>query len=89
MQVLCKSTNGTGETRCCECGLGFVMFWERQSRAERTEALREIQETLRSHHCSQPGPQAHPHGGFQVPVWNGPISHSGAATLGNSPTWAH
>jgi hypothetical protein len=88
MQVLCKSIDGNSETQCCVCGQGFVMFWERQSRAERAEALREIQKTLLSHHRAGNGPQVHPVNGFLVPAWNGPIAFSGAAILGHAPTWA-
>jgi hypothetical protein len=88
MQVLCKSASGKAETQCCVCGQGFVMFWERQSRTERSEALREIQKVLLSHHRKTPGPQAHPTSGFLVPEWNGPIAFSGAAILGNAPSWA-
>jgi hypothetical protein len=88
MQVLCKSTNGNAETHCCVCGQGFVMFWERQSRTERAEALSEIQKTLRNHHRSQKGPEAHPTGGFHVPEWNSSVAASGVAILGHAPTWA-
>jgi hypothetical protein len=88
MQVLCKSTDGNAETHCCICGQGFVMFWERQSRSERAEALREIQQALRSHHHDKAGPDAHPSTGFLVPEWSGPIAASGAAILGHAPTWA-
>ena len=88
MQVLCKSTNGNAETHCCVCGQGFVLFWERQSHAERIEAMREIQKTLRDQHRHQPGPQAHPASGFLVPEWNGPLAFSGAAILGHAPSWA-
>jgi hypothetical protein len=88
MQVLCKSTNGNAEVHCCVCGQGFVLFWERQSRQERAEALNEIQKTLRGHHSRQAGPEAHPRTGFLVPDWNGPVADSGAAILGHAPTWA-
>jgi hypothetical protein len=88
MQVLCKSTNGNSEVQCCVCGQGFVLFWERQSRVERVEALKEIQKTLRSHHETQAGCEAHPQTGFLVPEWNGPTAFSGAAILGHAPTWA-
>lgn len=87
MQVLCKTTGGNAETHCCICGQGFVMFWERQSRAERAETLCEIQETLRRQHRLAPGPEAHPQGGFLVPEWHGPLVASGAAILGNAPVW--
>jgi len=79
MQVHCKSTNGNAETHCCVCGQGFVMFWERQSRAARIEALREIQRTLRSHHRTQPGPQAHPQEAFAVPGSGDAVASPGAA----------
>jgi hypothetical protein len=88
MKVLCKSTRGTGETRCCICGLGFVMFWDRQSRSERKKALAEIQKTLRGHHKDKAGPDAHPVSGFLVPEWNGPVEASSAGILGKAPTWA-
>lgn len=88
MQVLCKSTNGNAEMHCSVCGQGFVMFWERQSRSERVEAIREVEMTLRHQHRNQKGPEAHPNGGFLVPEWNGSIAASGAAILGHAPSWA-
>ncbi len=88
MQVLCKGTSGNAETHCSVCGQGFVMFWERQSRPERIEAMKEIQRSLRSHHRAHKGPEAHPNGGFLVPEWNGAVAASGAAILGHAPSWA-
>jgi hypothetical protein len=88
MQVLCKSIADSPEVCCPVCGQGFVLFWERQSRAERAMALREIARTLRSHHGKLSSPDAHPQRGFVVPDWNGPIAFSGAAILGNAPSWA-
>jgi hypothetical protein len=88
MQVLCKSTPGSGELQCCVCGQGFVVFWERHSKAERTEAVREIQKSLRVQHQKEAGPAAHPKAGFLVPNWDGPVAYSGAAILGHAPTWA-
>lgn len=88
MQVLCKGTNENSEVQCCVCGQGFVMFWERQSSAERAEARHNIQEVLRNHHRNHPGTEAHPAGGFLVPEWNGPIAYSAAAMLGHAPSWA-
>lgn len=88
MQVLLKSTETSVETRCSVCGQGFVMFWERQTKLERSEALREIESTLRRHHATSAGQDAHPVKGFLVPEWNGPIALSGAAILGNAPVWA-
>jgi len=88
MQVLCKSSNETVETRCSICGQGFTLYWERQTRMEQAEALREVETTLRRQHSHESGPHAHPTRGFLVPEWNGPIAFSGAAILGNAPSWA-
>ena len=88
MQVLLKSTETAVETHCSVCGQGFVMFWERQTKMERAEALREIETTLRHHHHAGPTSQVHPVKGFLVPAWDGPIAFSGAAILGNAPVWA-
>jgi hypothetical protein len=88
MQVLLKSTESAGDTRCSVCGQGFAMFWERQTKAERAEALREIESTLRHHHHAGPGHDVHPVKGFLIPAWDGPIAFSGAAILGNAPVWA-
>ncbi|MDR3775244.1 MAG: hypothetical protein P4L26_17955 [Terracidiphilus sp.] len=87
MQVLCKSTNGNAETHCSVCGQGFVLFWERQSRSERIEAMREIQMTLLHQHRSQRGREAHPNGGFLVPEWSGSVAAPGAAISGHAPSW--
>jgi hypothetical protein len=64
------------------------MFWERQSRTERAEAIHDIQETLRNQHRNHPGVEAHPAGGFLVPEWDGPVAYSAAAMLGHAPSWA-
>ena len=88
MQVLCQSSNQQVETSCSVCGQGFALYWERQSKSERANALREIDKTLRSHHYNQAGREAHPNQSFLVPEWKGPIAFSGAAILGNAPTWA-
>jgi hypothetical protein len=68
--------------------MGFVMFWERQSRTERIEVMKEIQNTLRHHQRNQKGPGAHPKGSFLVPEWNSSDSGSGASVHGHAPSWA-
>ncbi len=88
MQVLCKSSNDQIETCCRVCGQGFAVFWERPSKSERAEVLREIEKILRGHHYNQAGPEAHPCRGFLVPQWEGSVAVSGAAILGNAPSWA-
>jgi hypothetical protein len=92
MMVLCKSPNESAEIRCCVCGQGFATFWERQSRLGTggggSEALGEIQKTLRNHHRSQKGPEAHPANGFHLPERNGSHAASGVSILGHAPTWA-
>ncbi len=82
MQVLCKRTSGDAEFHCCVCGQGFVMFWERESQADRMEAKRELQEMLRRQHRMHRGPEAHPAGEFVVPSWRGTFT---PATRGNPP----
>jgi hypothetical protein len=88
MQVLCKGTQENADVHCEICGMGFVLFWERQSPSERAQGLAEIQETLRQHHRASNWPEAHPERSFLVPRWDGPIAFSGAAILGNAPAWA-
>jgi hypothetical protein len=88
MQVLCKSTSATPEMCCSVCGQGFVLFWERQTKSERAHTMREIAKALRGHHHDVSGREAHPRRGFIVPDANGPAEFSGAATLGNAPSWA-
>lgn len=88
MQVLCKSSNEHPETCCSVCGQGFALYWERQTKGERAQALREIDKILRGHHFNQAGPEAHPTRGFPVPEWKGPIESPGATILGNPPSWA-
>jgi len=87
MQVLCKATNGNAELHCCICGQGFVMFWDRQSRNERVAALQDIRETLRRHHHTVSGVEAHPNASFPVPDWNGSSEMTGAAQPGGETTW--
>jgi hypothetical protein len=67
--VLCKKTDGNAEFYCCVCGQGFVLFWDRQSHAERAQLRQEIQESIRLEHRSCPGPEAHPQIVFLVPDW--------------------
>lgn len=71
MQVLCKKTDRNAEIHCCVCGQGFVMFWDRHSRAERIAALHEIQAVLRRQHRNSSEPDAHPSISFPVPEWRG------------------
>jgi hypothetical protein len=85
---MCKSSNQEAETCCSVCGQGFALYWERQNKMERAATLKEVAKTLRSHHKKQAGPEAHPDRGFLVPEWNGPAAFSGAAILGNAPSWA-
>jgi hypothetical protein len=87
MQVLCRRTNGNAEFHCCVCGQGFVMFWERESRSERARVLRETQETMRRHHRTAPGPEAHPQDGFLAPQMGSSLELAGTSTAGGVPAW--
>ena len=88
MQVLRKSTSDSPDLCCTVCGQGFVLSLERQSKGERAIALREVAKALRSHHNQIFGADAHPDRGFLVPSCDGPLTFSGAAILGNAPSWA-
>jgi hypothetical protein len=88
MQILSKCAKGSAEIECCVCRQGFVVIWERRSRAERSADIGVIQAALRAHHSKIAGPAAHPTDGFAVPESDSPKSFSGAAILGNAPTWA-
>jgi hypothetical protein len=87
MQVLCRKTKGNAEFHCCVCGQGFVMFWERQSRSERAEIMHEIQETMRRHHRTAPGPEAHPLDGFLAPQMVGSLEMAGVGVTTGAPAW--
>jgi hypothetical protein len=63
------------------------MFWDRQSRVERTAAMREIQDTLRRHHRNPSSPDVHPRESFKVPAWSGIGGFSGVAIHGSVPSW--
>ena len=88
MQVLCKSSSEAGDVCCSVCGQGFVLHWERQTKLERAQGMREIEKTLRAHHGKGSGADVHPQRGFLVPQWDGPVAYSGAAILGHAPSWA-
>jgi hypothetical protein len=88
MQVLCKTTSDSPNLCCTVCGQGFVLLWERQSKAERAMALRDIAKALRGHHHKLSGRGAHPQQGFVVADGNGSSTFSGAAIAGNAPSWA-
>jgi hypothetical protein len=65
-----------------------VIFWERQSHAERMAAMREIQLTLRRHHHEHPPEITHPSGGFLVPESSRSLEAVGVAAPGQVPSWA-
>ncbi len=88
MQVLCKISNEGADVCCSVCGQGFVLFWERQTKMERAQGILEIARTLRAHHQQGSAPEVHPQRGFLIPKWDGPVAFSGAAILGNAPSWA-
>jgi hypothetical protein len=88
MQVLCKSTSQAPDVCCPVCGQGFALVAERQSKAERARAVREVTQALRTHHVKRPGRRAHAEGGFLVAADGGAETFSGAAILGNAPSWA-
>ena len=87
MQVLCKATSHAADVSCGVCGQGFALYWERTTKMERVQALAEIGKTLRAHHQDKCGPEAHPQRGFLLPGLRGSVTVSGAAIVGNAPSW--
>ena len=83
MKVFCRSADKNAEFRCCICGQGFLLFWERQPHSQRATILNEVQQTLRRHHRASPGPEAHPRGGFLAPGWGDPNELAEAALKHN------
>jgi hypothetical protein len=65
-----------------------VIFWERESRTQRREALFEIQKSLCSHHIHNDGPNVHPQHDFAILQWNGPLAAAGEALLGHTHSMA-
>jgi len=86
MQVFCRKTNGNAELRCCVCGQGFVMFWERQTATERAVTRAEIQEVLRRQHRSIAGCEAHPQSEFAMPEWDSLFTDP-IGGAGKVPVW--
>ena len=64
------------------------MFWERQSRTERIELMKEIQHALRYQHRINKSAEAHPSGSFLVPDLAGVHTGSATADQGQVPSWA-
>jgi hypothetical protein len=85
MQVLCKKSEDGNQVRCSVCGQGFTLYWERQTPAERADALQEVNATLIAHHGKNEDAGVHPDGCFLVPTWDRDVAFSGAAILGNAP----
>jgi hypothetical protein len=85
MQVLCEKSNTGSDVRCGVCGQGFLVYWERTSRAERMQARAEVMNALvRQHEDERTGHDAHPTTQFTIPSWDGDVRYSGAALLGGA-----
>ena len=76
MQVLCKPSQEAADVSCPVCGQGFLLFWERTGAAQRAEARRGVEQTLRDHHGIA-SPTAHPASPFNVPRWPRAIFRAG------------
>jgi hypothetical protein len=88
MQVYCEHDNRHPDIHCNLCGQGFVVYWEGQSRPERSDALLEVEKALRDHHRLHPGAKAHPAHGFLVRERMHSTAGHGPSILGNAPSWA-
>lgn len=89
MQVLCERSNAGNDVRCAVCGQGFLVYWERSSRAERESARKDVMQAIRDQHDDvTSGHHAHPAARFTVPSWTGNPAYSGAALLGGETAYA-
>ncbi len=86
MQALCIVTADENcDVQCLCCGQKYSVYYARQDKAEREEALLLIQQALTEHHLRSPLTTAHPGDAFNVPAWSGPAHASAAALLGGAP----
>lgn len=85
MQVLCKLSDSIPDVQCPVCGQGFVLYWERSSRAQQEDARHSIQQALRDQHANNTAPEPHPEDAFNIPSWSGSPKFSAAALLGGAP----
>jgi hypothetical protein len=85
MQVLCKQSNSSPDVQCPVCGQGFLLYWERSSRAQQEATRHSIQQALCDQHLEPNDTGAHPEGAFNIPNWSGSPKFSAAALLGGAP----
>jgi hypothetical protein len=88
LQVLCMATGESADVICRVCGEKYKLYFERQSQAEREEAVALVIQALVNHHVTADGRSAHPQKPFNIPEWSGPAEWSAAALLGGAPNWA-
>jgi hypothetical protein len=84
MQVLCKLSDSSPDVHCPVCGQGFLLYWERSSRAQQEDARHSIQRALQNHHDEPTNAGAHPKAAFNIPSWSGSPQFSAAALLGGA-----
>ena len=83
MQVLLKRSQDKKDIECTVCNLGFRLYWERTSPAERETMRAIIQgELVRQHDNKLNVIDPHPYKPFNLPEWSGEHQFSGAALLG-------
>ena len=86
MQVLCMVTSDDRcDVQCPCCSQRYIVYYSRQSRTEREEALETVRLALLEHHVLTSLATAHPADAFNVPAWSGPVHASAAALLSGAP----
>jgi len=74
MQVLVKQSTSRTDLLCPVCNLGFRLYWELSTHAERITMRDIVLGELRDHHAPEngadPSPAAHPEGFFNLPNWS-------------------
>ncbi len=86
MQVLCIVTSEDAcDVQCPCCQQKYTIYYSRQGKQEREEALETVRTALLEHHLRNPLASAHPGDAFNVPAWSGPAHASAAALLSGAP----
>ena len=85
MMVLLRKSDTRQNVKCAICGQYFRAYWEPKSAAERIAIRAIISGGLKRHHKSDPTPDAHPSGAFNLSSWGREMEFAGTSLVGSLP----